>query len=105
MAPPSGFRYQTFEDPQDDFGVDEEFLRQVVAPVPAPAPVAAPVPAPAPGDWMSALQQQNPNWILQAIQSQPASLETGEAAGPIEGYTFYDPSKTSTSDTFKRYDA
>jgi hypothetical protein len=108
MAPPSGFRYQTFEDPQDDFGVDEEFLRQVVAPTPAPAPAPAPAPVaapvPAPGDWMSALQQQNPNWILQAIQSQPASLETGEAAGPIEGYTFYDPSKTSTNDTFKRYD-
>lgn len=106
MPSPSGFRYQTFDEPQDDFGVDEEFLRQVVAPTPAPvAAPAAPTPAPvaAPGDWMSALQQQNPNWILQAIQSMPASMESGEA-GPIEGYTFYDPSKTSTSDTFKRYD-
>ena len=106
MPSPSGFRYQTFDEPQDDFGVDEEFLRQVVAPTPAPvAAPAAPTPAPvaAPGDWMSALQQQNPNWILQAIQSMPASMESGEA-GPIEGYTFYDPSKTSTNDTFKRYD-
>lgn len=104
MPSPSGFRYQTFDD-SEDFGSDEEFLRQVVAPPPAPvAAPAAPTPAPsAPGDWMSALQQQNPNWILQAIQSMPASMESGEA-GPIEGYTFYDPSKTSTNDTFKRYD-
>ena len=57
-------------------------------------------------DWMTALQEQNPNWIMQAIQSQPVSAETGEMAGPIEGYTFYDPKKTEAGkDTFKRYDA
>jgi len=55
-------------------------------------------------DWMAALKEKHPDWILQAIQSQPASSETGEQAGPIEGYTFYDPSKISTSDKFQRYD-
>ena len=69
----------------------EEELRQIVSG--------------APNDWIEALKKKHPDWILQAIQSQPASSETGEQAGPIEGYTFYDPNKTKAGeDKFQRYD-
>jgi hypothetical protein len=69
----------------------EEELRQIVSG--------------APNDWMEALKKKHPDWILQPIQSQPASSETGEQAGPIEGYTFYDPKKTKVGeDNFQRYD-
>jgi len=91
---------QQYEDQgNDDWG----FIQNVVAP-PAPAPAPAPV-APA-GDWMSALQAQHPDWVLQAIGGGSGNQETGEMAGPIEGYTFYDPTKTKAGeDKFKRYDA
>lgn len=57
-------------------------------------------------DWMDALKKQHPDWIMQAIGGGSGNQETGELAGPIEGYTFYDPKKTeSGKDTFKRYDA
>lgn len=55
---------------------------------------------------MAALQEQHPDWIMQAIGGGSGNQETGELAGPIEGYTFYDPKKTEAGkDTFKRYDA
>jgi len=41
---------------------------------------------------------------LQALQSMPASLETGEAPGPVEGYAMYDPAKTAYGQSFQRYD-
>ena len=50
------------------------------------------------------LLARNPGLILQAIQSMPASAETGEAAGAVEGYTMYDPAKTAYGQSFQRYD-
>ena len=50
------------------------------------------------------LLAQNPGLILQALQSMPASSETGEAPGPVEGYAMYDPAKTAYGQSFQRYD-
>jgi len=58
------------------------------------------------GSALDQFRAQNPNLIVQPIQSQPASLETGEAPGPVEGYAVYDPSRTSAgADKFTRFDA
>lgn len=84
-------------EPQDDWG----FIQDVVAP--APPPVAAPVSAPDPSDWQSALQATKPGWMLQAQQRMPASAETGEAPGPLEGYLFYDPTQTAVGQQYQRY--
>ena len=58
------------------------------------------------GSALDQFRAQNPNLIVQPIQSQPASLETGEAPGPVEGYAVYDPSKISAGrDKFTQFDA
>lgn len=74
-----------------------------------PPPQMPPAPAPPPPvDTQQALLNQiratQPQSILQAIQSQPTSPETGADAGPIEGYAAYDPSQTAPGQTFQRYD-
>lgn len=114
MPSPSGFRYQTFEDPQDDFGVDEAFLRQVVAPTPAPAPIAAPVPAPAPAsfnpvgfDWSQGVQ--NIGGTIYQPQFDSVQLGHGEEGGmwgqgALQNVLRYKEGQTAPGQTYELLD-
>lgn len=56
------------------------------------------------GSALDRLRAQNPNLIVQEIRSQPASPETGEGPGPLEGYAVYDPTKTAAgANKFTRF--
>lgn len=108
MPSPSGFRYQTFDD-SEDFGSDEEFLRQVVAP--APAHVAAPA-APMPFnpvgfDWSQGVQ--NIGGTIYQPQFESVQLGHGEEGGmygqgALQNVLRYKEGQTAPGQTYEMLD-